>query len=160
MRYSEIAFKDPLDAFDEEKRAPDDRWPLSRFPKKVLPAGTVLHHGTDNPTDFEIPNGPCAWFTIDDGAAKEWAGWANQGDSYYKGRKRVLSYETTRDLTLYDITDARTYYELAFALTGDPEHGHMDVAAHLAETGAEGWMSDGPRGEIMIVNPEGAIRPI
>lgn len=146
---------DPLSVFSDNHT----KRPLSRFPKEILPAGTRLWHGTDSDGDFELPDGPCAWFTVNPEKAAGWAGWADTpmpGRS--KGQKKVMEFSTTRDIELFNITDASDYFELCFSLTGDPEFPHMAVARALIDAGGKGWIGHGPHGEVMIGHPEENLR--
>lgn len=154
MRIVESKALDALMKAFGPDRDDDDRIPLEDFPKRTLPKGTVLYHGTDSQEDFSLPTGDCVWFTLDPQKAKTWAGWASHPS---RGPARVIECRTTQDLVLYDTTDETTYFELCFTLTGDPEHPHMAVARELEETGAQGWISDGRDGEIMLCNPADKI---
>jgi hypothetical protein len=145
---------DALDAFPAGRK---NKYPLSYFPKKILPAGTSLFHGTDSEGDYDMVDGP-AWFAHDHDTAEEWAGWAyTPPEGRTKGDKRVLEFVTTQDVELFDIEEPSTYFELNFTINGDPEYPHMDFARTLIAKTGLGWYSFN---EIMLPDPAAVLRPV
>lgn len=132
---------------------------LDVWPRKTIPAGTKLFHGTDAPgKDFRIPRGP-AFFAWDQTIAHKWAGWTTHAhtpaDRY--SDKRVIEYVTTRDIELLDLdavpNDRRGdgWARWCEMITGElDELGPQIVAAKLKRLGENGWTADS---EVMLCNP-------
>ena len=122
---------------------------LSRFPRIVLHAGTHIYHGTDCVGDLSQIVGP-AWFAHNWNTAKRWAGWTGPIAGRQQGEKRVITYQVTSDIELFDTNLAQNYYPLAELLCGDPEIGLCILAARFAEFNLNGWLSSA---EIMLCKP-------
>ncbi len=120
------------------------------LPTIILPAQTILYHGTESSAAFDIPRGP-AWFTRDEMKAARWAGWQQTTPiNVAKGRRRVLVCRTRRDLRLYDARSYDNFLRLAahFIPDEEPEDASPWELARRVR-GADGW--DG-RNEILIRN--------
>lgn len=107
----------------------------------ILPAGTILHHGTDgnwDPATSQI-RGP-AWFGDEDMASSY---------NLVMGHDlpTVLVYETVRPLRLLDVS-AGTPAGAELAAMWDDEVVPSDMAHACEAAGYEGWFETG--GEVMI----------
>ncbi len=123
---------------------------LANYSTYDLPAGTVLHHGTNATRNFNMLVKRPTWFALRLATAERWSGW-HQSDRRNQGPERILSYVTTRDLVLLDRRgmDWDTYTALAMALTGDSEPSPYNMAYKL-KAHCDGWIGDG---EIMLCDP-------
>lgn len=123
---------------------------VSNYPFFVLPAGTLLFHGSDCDGDFLIPDGP-AWFAFTKPKAAEWAGWSESvppGRS--KGDKRVLALKSIADVKLIDTRKLQTWQKLCVDLCGDAEAGTGTVAYRAREASLVGWYG---RTEVLLTDP-------
>jgi GNAT superfamily N-acetyltransferase len=118
----------------------------------TLPAGTRLFHGTDARSSFKMLAGP-AWLTESIDTAQLWVGWKEAGGG---GKRRILEYETTRDLKLVNVTARSQWQNLGDLLMDDPEPCIWTLADRVKEEGYDGWWIRDS--EIMVSHPKNVLK--
>lgn len=109
------------------------------LPRKILPAGTVLYHGTDRPRTSWNPRNQMiwspGWFGLDIVTARDYAKWQRSGEL---GRPYIIEYKTTRDLSLADIS-GQSADDVITHLYDD--YTSDDIAQTVLALGFDGWIS-------------------
>lgn len=129
---------------------------LSGLPRRTIPAGTRLYHGTQTAGRFVLPDGP-AWFTTAEDSAARWIGWARAPVGRRRGASRVLVAELTEAVALLDVVALGRWRHLALATAGDPEAGPGTMARVLRSAGIAGWYG---RTEVLLTVPEAVLSPV
>jgi hypothetical protein len=126
----------------------------AELPRRVIPAGTELFHGTDSAGPMDRPDGP-AWFCFSPAAAEGWAGWAQALPAgRRKGPRRVLAYRVSCEVELLDTVAFSDWQRLGLMLLDDDEPSPWALAAAVAKDGAAGWY--GGR-EVMLSRPDAIL---
>lgn len=126
---------------------------IESVPRRILPAGTRLWHGTNTAGDFEVPDGP-AWFALTHKGAAEWVGWGGVCGGRVAGSSRVHEFESVADVELLDLFGLEDWRRVSLEMVGDPDGGTGCVAAALVDVAA-GWVGEG---EVMFTAPETKLK--
>lgn len=107
------------------------------LPSFSLPRGTTLYHGTDRPSsEWDYESDPIflpAWFGLDLGVAKQYAGFQRSGSS---GPPVILTYRTTRDMDLLEAS-GQELSEFMDELYGN--YTTDEIAESVCSLGFDGW---------------------
>jgi hypothetical protein len=126
-------------------------------PTKILPAGTLLYHGTKTAGDFTLPDGP-AWFAFSYGEAEKWINWSSTPPSGRTfGEPRVIVACVVKPVELADTRSLRNWQQFCQTLLGDPEPGIGVIAQAAKKARIPGWLGNT---EVMLARPKMYLRPV